>query len=390
MRTPARRALAAAAVVGLVFGGWLASRSSHVHDEERRVTAVFLTSSNDRPYGISLDNGSNLYFHSYPGVGVGEPIGLRYDQLGRLLGTVRHGQYVAKAEQPPKVVFFIPLAAALILTAAIAWILLVPDWQLRRSMEGGWSLMGHVPGITSRRMKRYASRREAGLTTWLSRDELATERRRMTWATVVLGFFAALWLLMILTSPTGGILGTAIFLEVVTCVPLGLVGSRRHQLTKLLKRAASLDSAAQAADAEALQLVDESLMHLARLVAQLRPGPIRDSAEDSFASAERACMAWRRLLDREADIDGLVVLAGDHRARESLERSLTECRQQTRELRAQVEDLAAATAALVTASDDDVAEQVARVAAAGDRAQALASSLEDLNALPLIPKRQRE
>jgi hypothetical protein len=377
--------LALSAVLGLALGGWFAARVNYTHDEHRRVTAVYGTSSNERPYGLTLDNGSNISFHNPPGMAVGEPIALRYDEMGRLLGTVRHGRYIAKAEQPPKAVLFLPLIAAVVFAIVAAGILVEPYWGLRTVNEGGWSLRGRIPGMTSWNMRRYASRHEAGLTTWISRDQLVAERRRMTWASSVLGLFVALWLLMIFTSPTGSILGTAILLEAVTCIPLALVGSRRHQLSKLLSRADALDRSAQGEDAEALQLVDESLMHIARLIAQLRAGPMRDSATDSFASAERACRAWRRLLDRGADIESLVKLTTDHRAQESLKRSLAECRRRTSEIQGEVEELAAAAAALVTASDDDVDEQLFRVAEAGERMALLASSLEDLGPLTGAP-----
>jgi hypothetical protein len=197
-----------------------------------------------------------------------------------------------------------------------------------------------------------------------------------------LGALAALWL----TGLSGGTDGNTLlglgFLEVFTVVPMIVALHRHRRLSKLIDRMKTRDADEQEADADELRHVDETLFRIARLAGQLDGDVAEAAGHQSVAAAERAGEEWRRLVGRGQDLEGIIATTTSVAARASLERSLAVCRKDAAAFRSEVEELAAALAQLVDASDDDPLDaELVRLQASRDRMNALAASFREVNAL---------
>ncbi len=233
---------------------------------------------------------------------------------------------------------------------------------------------------TRRRVRRATELAEPGVVVWQSHDEVTKARRRTAWTAAGLGALAALWLTGIGGEGNAN-LGVAI-LEVFTLVPLAVALRRHRNLGKLVARMKTGDVDEQQADAEELRLVDESLFRIARLASQLHGEVAQRAGHESVAAAERAGQEWRRLVGREHDLERFIEATKDDGARGSLERSLAACRKDAAAFQGEVEELAAALAQLVDATDDDpIDAELIRLQAASSRMDALAASFREVNAL---------
>jgi hypothetical protein len=357
---------------------WLATNADDWHEQSYIVTG--LSARPEPPYWVALSYEKWIYFHSPPGVKIGDPMVVRYDDFGRILGTTRNGRFVPRASPPTKVVFFLPAFYTSLFAGIGLW--------LSRA-ERPWSAeSGDARSVSTsrlawsrRRAARMSQTHEAGLTTWASMKELSFERRRLIAGAAGLGLMFMFFVLMAFVVPTLDTVVMSVVFQVLLGFPAIFAIRRARRLGRLMRRARALGVEAQQNDASSLRAVDDSLMHLSHLVAQFRPGPVRVAAEEKFACAERASAAWRLLLNREADLESLVGLTRDSRARLSLERSLAKCRESTLDFQSSVEELAAATAELLAASDDDMTAELARLDSAGERMSLLAVSLDEVNGL---------
>jgi hypothetical protein len=223
---------------------------------------------------------------------------------------------------------------------------------------------------------------QPGVVVWQSHDEVTKARRRTRWLAAGLGGLAALWLTG-LSNGTGdnAALGVAI-LETFTVVPLVFSLLRLRRLNGLIARMKTRDTDEQEADVDELRHVDESLFRIARLATQLHGDVARTAGHESVDAAERAGKEWRRLVGREHDLERIIDATTNDGARASLERSLAACRKDAAAFQGEVEELAAALAQLVDASDDDpIDAEVIRLQTASDRMDALATSFREVNVL---------
>jgi hypothetical protein len=215
---------------------------------------------------------------------------------------------------------------------------------------------------------------------WRSHVEVTGARRRTILAAVILGLVAALWLPAFWggdSAAAGGVV-----LEVFTIVPLVLVLSRLRRLNGQVRTMKALGVEEQEAAAIELGRVDDTLLRIARLTAQLPAGVPERTGRETFRTAEHASHAWRQLLLRHHEIEQLLVTTKSPKARRSLEESLFDCRADVETVESQVEDLASALVSLVDSSrDGELAAQVARVEAVGDRVEALAHGFDTVNQL---------
>jgi hypothetical protein len=215
---------------------------------------------------------------------------------------------------------------------------------------------------------------------WQSHQEVTGARRRTIWAAVVLGLVAVMWLPVFWagdSAATGGVI-----LEVFTVVPLVLVLNRLRRLNAQVRTMKALGVEEQEAAAIELRRVDETLLRIARLTAQLPPGVPERTGNETFRTAEHASHAWRQLLLRHQEIEQLLATTKSAKARRSLQESLVGCRADEERLQSQVEELAAALVSLVdSAQDVELAAQVARDETAGDRVEALAHGCDTVNEL---------
>lgn len=233
---------------------------------------------------------------------------------------------------------------------------------------------------TGRRIARHRRRPKAGIVVWHSHEEVTRARRRTIWAAVTLGLVAAMWLPAFWAGDNAAT--GAVILEVFTVVPLAFVLNRFRRLNGQLRTMQALGVEEQEAAAIELGRVDDTLLRIARLTAQLPAGVPERTGKETFRTAEHASHAWRQLLLRHQEIEQLVATTRSTKARRSLEESLVACRSDAEKLEGQVEELAAALVSLVdSAQDGALAAQVARVEAAGDRVEALAHGFDTVNAL---------
>jgi len=366
------------AVAGILFGIWLASLRDDYHEQTYEVASLYEAPGAVLPYGVRTTSGKNIPFHNPPNVLPGDVMSERFDALGRVLGTTRNGRYIPKAVQPPKIVFFIPLLIGfgLLLYAALA----------ERSAHRPLAVPGGKMSPLNSRGVRSQAAHEPGITMWTPRHELVAERRRSYWAAGGLAFIDLMWFLMLFQAWDNSTLVLIVVLLVATTAPLVVVANRIRHISGLLRRSRSLSDEQQRADASARQVVDTALAHLARLVDQLAPGPLRESAEDGYRAAEGAGVIWRRLRTREVELRGMIDLCRSARVRTSLAKSLEECVSESADVQGMVEELAAATAQLVTSSDRDAVHNVSRLQAATERITLISQSLDDLDELsPRLP-----
>jgi hypothetical protein len=205
-----------------------------------------------------------------------------------------------------------------------------------------------------RRVRRSTELAQPGVVTWQSHDEVTKARRRSRLTAGGLGALAALWL----TGLSGGTAGNT------------------------LDRMKTRDADEQKADADELRHVDETLFRIARLGGQLQGEVAQTAGYESVGAAERAGEEWRRLVSREHDLERIIETTASVAARASLERSLATCRKDAAAFRSEVEELAAALAQLVDASDDDpIDAELIRLRASSERMDALAASFREVNAL---------
>jgi hypothetical protein len=233
-----------------------------------------------------------------------------------------------------------------------------------------------------RRVRRSNELAQPGVVVWQSHDEVSKSRRRTRLVAGGLGALAALWL----TGLSGGTDGNTLLglgiLEVFTTVPMIVAMLRARRLSKLIDRMKTRDADEQEDDADELRHVDETLFRIARLAAQLQGEVAQTAGYESVAAAERAGEEWRRLVGREHDLERIIETTASVAARASLEQSLRACRKDAAVFQSEVEELAAALAQLVDASDEDPIEaDVARLQTAGERMDALAMSFREVNAL---------
>jgi hypothetical protein len=112
--------LIAGAVV--VLGAVVVVERNETRDVTFTVASAMMSGQEERPYGIVLDDGQQLIFRRPTGLVAGDEITVRYDRMGRLAGTVRHGEYLPRANQPSPLVFFVPLATGLLLGAITVYL----------------------------------------------------------------------------------------------------------------------------------------------------------------------------------------------------------------------------------------------------------------------------
>jgi hypothetical protein len=112
-------------IVGLVIagGGAALMRNAQTSRVEHR-TALFtwrFETLEDHPYGVVVDNGKLYRFRESTALRYGDPIDVRFDGLGRVLGTTRQGIYHPKFDAPGEIV---PTVVGLVLVAVgafLAW-----------------------------------------------------------------------------------------------------------------------------------------------------------------------------------------------------------------------------------------------------------------------------
>jgi hypothetical protein len=222
--------------------------------------------------------------------------------------------------------------------------------------------------------------RAAGLSLWQSRDELSRSRRWARWTSLGLGVLAALWLAGLTGSDVDGdvVLGIAI-LELFTLVPFVVSVVRLRRLNRLLARIDELGAEELQEMADDLRSADETLAHIGRLVARLRPGAARDAGEEALAAAEASTVSRRRLRHRQADLEQLVATTRSSSARRTLQKALKGCRRELAESQALVEELAVAVAGLVDAAEEDLVQrELERVRDVTERTAAMAAVLQEL------------
>lgn len=233
---------------------------------------------------------------------------------------------------------------------------------------------------TPRRVAKHGGRPQAGIVVWQSHQDITGARRRTIWAAVILGLVAAMWLPAFWAGDSAAT--GAVILEVFTVVPLVLVLNRLRRLNGQVQTMKALGVEEQEAAAIELRRVDDTLLRIARLTAQLPAGVPERTGNETFRTAEHASHTWRQLLLRHQEIERLLATTKSAKARRSLEESLLECRADEERLQTQVEELAAALVSLVdSAKDGELAAQIARVEAAGDRVESLAHGFDIVNEL---------
>lgn len=112
--------LLAGAVV--VLGSVVAMERSQTRDVTFTVASTMMSGQEERPYGVVLDDGEQLIFRRPTGLVAGDELTVRYDRMGRLAGTVRHGEYVPRANPPSPLVFFVPLVIGLLLAGITVYL----------------------------------------------------------------------------------------------------------------------------------------------------------------------------------------------------------------------------------------------------------------------------
>jgi hypothetical protein len=223
---------------------------------------------------------------------------------------------------------------------------------------------------------------QPGIVSWQSHEEVVKARRRTIYGAVGLGLVAAMWVPAFFEGFHSDAFTGGVILEVFTLVPLVLVLIRLRRLTGLIRRMKALGGAEQEEDAEELRRVDEALFRMARLARQLRGEVAASAGYESFTTAEHASREWRRLLQRQHDLESMIEMTTSSAARASLERSLEACRDDAADFQSEVEELAAALAQLVDSSDEgSLGDELARVQTAGERVEALAVSFKEINAV---------
>lgn len=155
-RVAVRSLLLIVASAGLAVATWFTLQIGDTYERTYRVERLLRYDDDYRPYGLELTGGRQLAFRVPHGMSVDDDIGVRYDELGRIRGTVRHGRYVPLRDQPHDGLFLVPAAIAL------AWTVTALRWPLRKE-EGPPS-----PRVT------YGSTMSAGTVIERARADLAS------------------------------------------------------------------------------------------------------------------------------------------------------------------------------------------------------------------------
>lgn len=202
------------------------------------------------------------------------------------------------------------------------------------------------------------------------------------WAAGGLSAVALLWIPAFFEGVHSDAFTGAVILEVFTLIPLGLVVNRVRRLSRHLRHVRLVGIAEQEVDASELRRVDEALLRVARLTAQLPGGVPATRGLESFRALEEASHVWRRHVIRRQQIDRLLMATKGRSARAELEASLAQAREDAKRFESQVEDLAAALVALCERADDDSHDRhIARLGDATDQMRFLTAALDEVNAI---------
>ena len=188
-----------------------------------------------------------------------------------------------------------------------------------------------------------------GVTTWQPRYIIAKDRRRVRMVLGFLGVLALFWLAAFSAPISSDLVTGVVILEVFTLVPAAYLAYQSHKCTTLLGRADRATEEEQTAAAEIARKQSERLWHLRRAVESLNDGPSKEAASEAVHSIEQNVPVHAALVQRQMQLQGLLALATDSLAHESLNTTLTSCTQQLGQLDRRLDQLAAAVADVVEA-----------------------------------------
>ena len=185
-----------------------------------------------------------------------------------------------------------------------------------------------------------------GVTTWQPGYIIATDRRRVRMVLGFLGVLALFWLVAFSAPISSDLVTGVVILEVFTLVPAAYLAYQSHKCTTLLGRADRATEEEQTAAAEIARKQSERLWHLRRAVESLNDGPSKEAASEAVHSIEQNVPVHATLVQRQMQLQGLLALATDSLAHESLNTTLTSCTQQLGQLADTVRHLSVGDGAL--------------------------------------------